>query len=307
VARRLRIQYPGALYHVINRGNYRRDVFETVGAAHAFEIALGEACTRHGWLIHAFAIMRNHFHLALETPDANLVDGMHWLESTYASRFNRYRSEHGHLFQGRYRSLLVEDDFALARVVDYVHLNPVRANIVSPTRAADFRWSSLPRFIRGPRPSWLRPIRVSRHLEFEDSTLGWQRYLQHLAFIGANPDEQKRLGFDQLESGWAIGTDAWRQTLARDYSHLALTPDLSHEEIVDLRETRWRACLDELLRRWRKTEDEIARDAKGAHWKVKLAGRLRLEVGASYPWISTALKTLNPPSLRVAVHRLDNM
>ena len=69
VARKLRIQYPGALYHVINRGNYQRDVFETVGAAQAFEVVLNEACSLHRWKIHAYAVLKNHYHLALETPD----------------------------------------------------------------------------------------------------------------------------------------------------------------------------------------------------------------------------------------------
>jgi putative transposase len=127
MARKLRIQYPGAMYHVINRGNYRRDVFESVGAARAFEAALLEACELFGWLLHAHAVMRNHFHLALETPEPNLVEGMHWLQSSFATRFNRFRGENGHLFQGRYKSLLVEDGAALGRVADYIHLNPVRA------------------------------------------------------------------------------------------------------------------------------------------------------------------------------------
>ena len=130
MARRLRIQFGGALYHVINRGNYRRAVFGTVGAARAFESTLTETCVRHGWRLHARGIMPNHYHLALETPEPNLVEGMHWLQSTFATRFNRFRNERGHLFQARHQSPLVEDAAALARVIDYIHLNPVRAGMV---------------------------------------------------------------------------------------------------------------------------------------------------------------------------------
>ncbi len=101
MARRLRIQYDGALYHVLNRGNYRRDVFETVGAVQAFVSVLVEAVSRYGWWLHAYVVMQNHFHLAVETPRANLVEGMHWLQGTLATRFNRYRDERGHLFQGQ--------------------------------------------------------------------------------------------------------------------------------------------------------------------------------------------------------------
>ena len=114
----MRIQHEHALYHVINRGNYRRDIFSSRGAARAFSRLVGEACERHGWQLHAYVVMRNHYHLALETPQPNLVEGMHWLQSTFGTRFNRYRSERGHLFQGRYQALLVEDDAALVRLID---------------------------------------------------------------------------------------------------------------------------------------------------------------------------------------------
>ena len=119
MARRLRLQYPGALYHIINRGNYRQDVFATAGASKAFEAALGEACTRHGWTAHAFVIMRNHYHVAIETSVPNLIEGMHWLQTTFAVRFNRFRREHGHLFQGRYRAILLEDE------MPGVHAEPI--------------------------------------------------------------------------------------------------------------------------------------------------------------------------------------
>jgi putative transposase len=148
MARRLRIQYENALYHVINRGNYRANVFSSAGTIRAFQSAVGEACERHGWRLHAYVVMRNHFHLALETPQPNLVEGMHWLQSTFATRFNRFRSENGHLFQGRYRALLVEDEPTLCRVIDYIHLNPVRAGIVPALEVAGFAASSLSKFLQ---------------------------------------------------------------------------------------------------------------------------------------------------------------
>jgi REP element-mobilizing transposase RayT len=86
MARKLRLEFPGACYHVINRGDRRHDIFATNGAKQAFESCLFEACEKSRWVLHAFNVMRNHFHLALETPDGNLVAGMQWLESTYANR-----------------------------------------------------------------------------------------------------------------------------------------------------------------------------------------------------------------------------
>ena len=130
MARKLRIQFEGACYHIINRGNYRADVFANQGAAKAFETCLWEACEKTGWRLHAYVIMQNHYHLAVETPQPNLVEGMHWLQSTFATRFNRFRSENGHVFQGRYKAILVEPGPTLAYVANYIHLNPHRAGLL---------------------------------------------------------------------------------------------------------------------------------------------------------------------------------
>ncbi len=140
--RKLRVEYPGACYHVINRGNYRADIFATAGARAAFMRCLGEACKKSGWRLHAYVLMRNHYHLALETPAGNLVAGMQWLQATFANRFNNLRRERGHLFQGRYKALLVEPGEALGHVCHYIHLNPVRAGVVSVSGLKEFRDSS---------------------------------------------------------------------------------------------------------------------------------------------------------------------
>ena len=296
--RRIRIQYPGALYHVLNRGNYRRDVFETEGAAKSFESTLGDTCRGHGWIVHAFAIMRNQFHLALETPEPNLVDGMHWLQSAYSTRFNRYRSENGHVFQGRYQSLLIEDDTALLRVVDYLPLNPVRAGIVPAERILQFPSSSLPRFVIGPRPPWLSAGRTLAELALDDSGPGWASYLDHLRSLAGDKERQEELGFARLSRGWAIGTDGWRRALACEYAHLALTPDLSRTEITELKEARWRGVLREVLMRHSKSADDILHDEKGASWKIAAARQLRREAGAPYRWIAQALNSITPAALR---------
>lgn len=140
--RKLRLEFPGARYHVINRGNYRADVFGSDLTKAAFEACLVETSEKWSWLIHAFIVMRNHFHLAVETPRGNLVRGMQWLEATFANRFNRFRQEHGHLFQGRYRALVIGEDNFLGLVCDYIHLNPVRAGFRSLEKLSGYRHSS---------------------------------------------------------------------------------------------------------------------------------------------------------------------
>ncbi len=126
MARKLRLEAEGGCYHVLNRGNYRANVFGEDGAKRAFLKCLDEACTRAGWRVHAWCVMTNHYHLALETPTPNLVDGMQWLQGTFATRFNRFRRESGHIFQGRYKALAVEPGAALGALLS-LHSSQSRA------------------------------------------------------------------------------------------------------------------------------------------------------------------------------------
>lgn len=180
---------------MINRGNYSDDVFESAGAAEAFLKTLWEAARRYGWKIHAYAIMRNHYHLALETPLPNLSAGMHWLQGTFASRFNRFRKQSGRLFQGPYKALPIEDMAQLCRVVDYIHLNPVRARVVRPGQVARYEWSSLSLLrskSKAGRPSELCASEwLAARGGWKDTPKGTGAYEQYLAQIGGNEEEQK--------------------------------------------------------------------------------------------------------------------
>src|SRR6266849_1553446 len=108
MARKLRVQYEGAIYHVMSRGDGRKPVFRDDTDRQLFLDALGQACQTTEWQVHAYCLMRNHFHLVIETPQANLVTGMKWLLGTYTGRFNRRHKVFGHLFSGRYKSLIVD-------------------------------------------------------------------------------------------------------------------------------------------------------------------------------------------------------
>ena len=108
MARRLRVEYPGADYHLMNRGDRRESIFKDDQDRELFLHTFTEACTKTGWKVHAYVLMPNHFHLVVETPGANLVSGMKWFLGTYTSRFNRRHKLFGHLFSGRYKSLSVD-------------------------------------------------------------------------------------------------------------------------------------------------------------------------------------------------------
>ena len=302
MARKLRIQYPDALYHVINRGNYRRDLFGTVGARRAFETALWEACDSFRWRLHGYVIMSNHFHLAVETPQADLVEGMHWLQGTFATRFNRLRKERGHLFQGRYQALVIEDEAALARVVDYIHLNPVRARTVTAAKLLEFPWSSLRRFVRGERPVCLEAKGFLRQAGLEDSARGWTSYVKSLQDLAGDEAEQQRRGFARLSRGWAIGTDAWRKAMAKEYAQRSLDPGLEQAELRELKQACWTKLLTQQLANAGKSLARAAKARKTEPWKLGVAVALRSS-GVPYGWIAEQLHMGSPNALRVHISR----
>jgi REP element-mobilizing transposase RayT len=140
MARPLRIEYPGALYHVTCRGNARGKVFLIDPDRELFLQVLAQAVERFNWRCHAYCLMSNHYHLLVETVDPTLARGMRQLNGVYTQEFNRRHSRTGHVFQGRYKAILVERDAYLLELARYVVLNPVRAKMVRS--AKDWPWSS---------------------------------------------------------------------------------------------------------------------------------------------------------------------
>ena len=140
MARPLRIEYPGALYHVTCRGNARGKIFLIDSDRELFLQVLTQAVERFNWRCHAYCQMTNHYHLLIETVDPTLARGMRQLNGVYTQEFNRRHSRTGHVFQGRYKAILVERDAYLLELARYVVLNPVRAKLVR--RAQDWPWSS---------------------------------------------------------------------------------------------------------------------------------------------------------------------
>jgi len=140
MARPLRIEFPGALYHLTSRGNARAKVFTDESDYRMFLDILGFVVKRFNWICHAYCLMGNHYHLLVETPDANLSRGMRQLNGIYTQKFNWKRRKQGHLFQGRYKAILVDRDEYLLELARYMMLNPVRAGLVEAPD--DYRWSS---------------------------------------------------------------------------------------------------------------------------------------------------------------------
>ena len=154
MARPLRLEFAGALYHVTARGDRQEDIYESDVDRELFLKVLGDVCDRFNWVCHAYCLMSNHYHLLIETPDANLSKGMRQLNGVYTQAFNRSNGRVGHVFQGRYKGILVEKESYLLELARYIVLNPVRAQMVRS--AKEWRWSSY-RATAGQstKPQWL--------------------------------------------------------------------------------------------------------------------------------------------------------
>jgi len=155
MTRPLRIEYAGAYYHVTSRGNEQKDVFNSRKDRERFLYYLETATERYGAAIHAYCLMSNHYHLLLETPRGNLSQIMRHINGAYTTYFNVKRKRVGHLFQGRYKAILIEADEYAKELSRYIHLNPVRAGMVERPEA--FTWSSYNRYIgKEKSPEWLK-------------------------------------------------------------------------------------------------------------------------------------------------------
>ena len=145
MARPLRIQYPGAFYHVTARGNEKKAIFISNRDRVKFLSYLESAHDRYSAIIHVYCLMSNHYHLLVETPRGNLSQILHHINGAYTTYFNIRRERAGHLFQGRYKSILVEKDAYCIQLSRYIHKNPVRAGLVN--MPSEYPWSSYPHYI----------------------------------------------------------------------------------------------------------------------------------------------------------------
>jgi putative transposase len=292
MARKPRVQYPGAIYHVMNRGDHREPIFKDDADRRRFLETLGEACFKAGWQVHAYCLMPNHFHLVVETPRANLVEGMKWFLGTYTNRFNRRHKLVGHLFSGRYKALLVDGESAgyLQTVCDYVHLNPARSNLVRQDQAlGEYPWSSFPAYLKPPgrRPAWLRVDRLlGEYRVRQDNTAGRR---QLAAAVEARRERVEPGKWTGVRRGWFLGAAEAKERLLEQMARGA--PTAHRGEVrreTDLRKAE-RLVAEELKSRgW--TEGDLARRRKSDPAKVVMAVRLRQETVMTLEWIARRLQ-----------------
>jgi REP-associated tyrosine transposase len=307
--RQLRLEYPGAMYHVMSRGDQREDIFLDDVDRHDFIKTLAEACQKTGWEVHAYCLMCNHYHLVLETPNANLVCGMAWLQSTYTIRLNNRHRLTGHVLSGRYKAQLVEGsgNGYLRTACDYVHLNPVRAKLLAPEdRLLAYPWSSFILYLsaREHRPRWLRADRLlGEHGIQQDTPAGRQEFERHLERRRLEEVDEEAL--QAFRQNWCIGGEAFRQQcLERMEGKVGENhPGQTRLETAEAKADR---IIAEELARLHWTADDVVGRPNSHPAKLMLAARLRQETTLSVKQIAQRLHLGTPKGARSSLHKFMN-
>jgi putative transposase len=203
MARSLRIEYPGAFYHVTSRGNERKEVYCSDKDRVQFLSYLESATSRYGGRVHVYCLMSNHYHLLVETPRGNLSQIMGHINGAYTTYFNVQRQRAGHLFQGRYKAILVEQEEYAEELSRYIHLNPVRAKIVESPE--DYTWSSY-RSYAGlmQSPEWLREELILAHFG-PDARVARQRYRD---FVEGAIGQEHKNPFETMVASTILGRNS---------------------------------------------------------------------------------------------------
>ena len=201
MARPLRITFPGAVYHITSRGNERKAIFKSDRDREKFLAYLESATKRYQAVIHVFCLMDNHYHLLLETPQGNLPQIMRHINGAYTTYFNVKRKRSGHLFQGRYKAILVDMDTYAKELSRYIHLNPVRAKMVERPEA--YNWSSYSFYIgKSKAPEWLNRDFILGY--FSSNTPEAQK--EYRKFVGIGSDEVCRNPLEEVIGSTLLGS-----------------------------------------------------------------------------------------------------
>jgi len=301
MARPLRIEFPGAVYHVMARGNQGRPIFQDDKDRRCFLETLGEAGEKTGCRVHAYVLMGNHYHLLLDTPEGNLVAGMKWLQGVYTQRYNSHHRLFGHLFQGRYKAVIVDgqDKACFSVVSTYIHLNPARAGLIriGEEKLKQYRWSSYPWYLNRANqgPVWLCRERVMGSLGFSPTEgKGYEAYIESRVLELGMEAGRKELEeeWKGLRRGWYLGGESFLEHLkgrlagaVKAYRRESLSGPAkkTHDEAAA---ERWLAAGAKELGVDLGRLEELP---KGAPQKLALAWWLRERTTVSLRWVSERL------------------
>jgi len=309
--RQVRIEFAGAMYHVMARGDHREAIVRDDKDRKTFLRTLGEACGRTGFRIHAYVLMGNHYHLLVETPQANLAKGMGWLQNAYTRRINTRHRLWGHLFGDRYKSILVEPGNCFWAMMDYIHLNPVRAGMIKEADGVEnYSWSSLKAYLSSPRsrPTWQETSLGMSYCECSDTVQGRREYLRLLeSRVDWKNPTQSGVVFTEgkgmptlavhsaLRRGWFFGSQEFREKLLKFTSKkLGERSEKKSDgytglELRDYGEKRAREIIEAGLGFYQITLEELRVGAKSDERKCLIAAIIHAETTVRLDWICEEL------------------
>jgi len=278
VARQLRIEYEGAFYHVTSRGNQKERIFWDDKDREEFKRILKRTKERYGYLLHAYILMENHYHLLIETPYANIKQVMQNINTSYTVYINRRHSRAGHLFQGRYKAFIVEKENYLMELGRYIHLNPVSAMIVG--RPGDYRWSSYREYVFGRDKRTITDTDDTLYSFSKKRAIASKKYQE---FVQAGIKEKSPL---MKAVGSILGGEAFREKIIR---YIKGTPDKT--EIPEIKKILIKHGVAEIIKAvakyYRVKEEELLKRKKSTERQRKitvflcktLSGRKNVEIG----------------------------
>lgn len=275
MARQLRIEYPEAYYHVTARGNERKEIFKSEKDRGKFLSYLESAVKRYGAVIHVWCLMSNHYHLLIETPSGNLSQIMQHINGAYTNYFNTKRKRSGHLFQGRYKGILVEADEYALELSRYIHLNPVRIGIVN--EPGDYKWSSFQEYA-GKRkiPDWLTTAFILGYFE-KSEPAAQKRYSQ---FVEEMIGKEHESPLQQMVASTMLGTPEFIATIQEQH----LDGKSPHRNLPALKQLQRKPTIDRILET---TESVLNQDKKLAakvaiHLCHRYSGAKLKEIGERF-------------------------
>ncbi len=310
------------------RGDRREAIYEDDTDREVFLATLGQACAKTGWRVHGYALMSNHYHLLLETLEANLVAGMTWFQSTYTKRYNARHRASGHLFGGRYKAALVEADGEgyFRTALDYIHLNPVRAGLVKAGKGgvpglSGYRWASLSHYTAKPsrRPAFLETSRGFAACDLKDGPRGRVDFVTRLAERAAREGAEE-CGLAEIDGqglqstlrrGWVYGSASFKEKMLEAADAVlrgrsrAPGGSYSGRDVADHGERRARAIVGAGLADFGLEACDLPGMAKGAEEKVLIALKVRRETSVRLAWIAAELSMGSPSNVSVCCAKME--
>jgi REP element-mobilizing transposase RayT len=304
---------------VVSRGNRQEAIFADDADRQTFLWLVGQTCGRTGWRVHAYVLMSNHYHLLLETPQSNLVAGMKWLQGVYTQRFNRCHGQCGHLFQGRYKALVVESGTAhyFSVVSTYIHLNPARAALfdLHRGRLEDYTWSSYPGYLQPDRrQQWLCVERVLGAYDLADDRRGrleYRRFMEEQVAGIVSGDDCAEADQDRsrIRRGWYLGSESFVDSLLDrlDGIRSAKASGSLAGDAVDEHEERQAERLLEIgMMRLSLSSESLGVLAKGASEKRVLAWYVRSRTTVSNAWLAQRLSCGHPGNISGYIRSVED-